>query len=69
MMSTVVVCIKSRTEIKRNEPLLKLKSNVFGFVNLSSNGSNFRTRGENGSTASSTIFAVLSYGPGNELAA
>lgn len=51
-----------------NKPLLKLKSNVFGFGNLSSNGSNFRTRGENGSTASS-IFAVLSYGPGNELPA
>lgn len=56
-------------EKKRFLPLEKLKSNVLdGFENSSSNGSNVRTLGENGSTASSTLFALLfSNGPGNEL--
>lgn len=51
-------------------PLEKLKSNVLdGLENSSSNGSNLRTRGENGSTESSTLLALelLSNGPGKEL--
>lgn len=51
-------------------PLVKLKSNVDdGFANLSSKGSNFCTRGEKGSTASSILFEfeLVSNGPGKAL--
>lgn len=67
---SVTIMKNSHTSINsRRLPLVKLKSNVLGgFENSSSNGSNFRTLGENGSTASSTLFVLLSNGPGKELA-